>query len=75
MSNSKEIALQQALVGVLYVAKEQGADIVALCEQVKAGLYDSGNPYRYTSADYVVPASEAIDEALSFLNEQWKVID
>ncbi len=72
MSTNKEIALQQALSAILYVAKEQGSDISVICEKAKNGLYNSGNLYRYTSADYVVPASEAIDEALSFVNEQWK---
>lgn len=72
MTNSKEIALQQALAAVLYVAKEQGIDITKLCEKVKSGLFDSGKLYRYTSADYVTPASEAIDEALSFVNTQWE---
>ncbi len=72
MSKNKETALQQALAAILYVAKEQGSDISTICEKAKTGLFDSGNLYRYTSADYVVPASEAIDEALSFVNEQWK---
>ena len=51
MSNKKEIATHQALVAILYVAKEQGTDIGKLCETVKSGLFDSGNLYRYTSAD------------------------
>lgn len=72
MKNNKEIAIQQALAAILYVAKEQGADIDMLCEKVKSGLFNSTNLYRYTSADYVVPAGEAIDEALEFVNKQWR---
>ncbi|MCK6437595.1 hypothetical protein [Rivihabitans pingtungensis] len=72
MSNKKEIATHQALVAILYVAKEQGTDIEKLCEMVKSGLLDSGNLYRYTSADYVTLAGEAIDEAFNFVNGQWQ---
>jgi hypothetical protein len=72
---SKEIATQQALTAILYVAKEQGIDIDKVCETARFGLFDSGNLYRYTSADYVVPAGKSIDEALQFVNEQWKARD
>jgi len=72
MSSKKEVATQQALAAILYVAKEQGVDVGKLCETVKSGLFDSGNLYRYTSADYVTTAGDAIDEALQFVNEQWK---
>ena len=72
MPSKKEVATQQALAAILYVAKEQGVDVDKLCETVKSGLLDSGKLYRYTFADYVIASGDAIDEALHFVNKQWK---
>ena len=40
----REIALHQALVGVLYVAKEQGVDIDDLVEEVRTRLLANEPP-------------------------------
>lgn len=61
---TEKIALETALAAILYEAKAMGVDTELLCERAKSGIFDSGKPYRWASADIVVPARNAIDEAL-----------
>lgn len=60
----EKVALETALAAILYEAKAMGIDTKSLCETAKSGLIDGGKPYRWASADIVVPAGNAIDQAL-----------
>jgi hypothetical protein len=62
---SSTVALETALAAVFCEAKNLGYDIEALAEAAKSGLFDGGKPYRWASADVVVPASHAIDKAIA----------
>ena len=59
----KIVALETAIAAILCEAKKQGVDIARICESAKSGLFDGSKPYRWASADVVVPAQEAIDSA------------
>lgn len=62
--NSPE-ALSIALFAVLYEAKAMGLDVDAICTKAKDGLFDGAKPYRGGSANWVVPAQNAIETALT----------
>lgn len=62
--NSPE-ALSIALFAVLYEAKALGWDIDAICTKAMDGLFDGAKPYRGGSANWVVPAQDAIKTALA----------
>jgi len=58
----REIALHQALVGVLYVAKEQGVDIDDLVEEIRTRLL--GNEMlRIVEHPHVTNAITELEEA------------
>jgi hypothetical protein len=57
-------ALSIALHAVLFEAKALGVDIDAVCRKATEGMVDGGKPYRGGSAKWVVPASDAIKDAL-----------
>jgi len=60
----REIALNQALVALLFEAKRLGADPVELVERAKAGLL--GNSiYRFVEHPHVSNAIAELDEALT----------
>ena len=56
-------ALSIALHAVLFEAKALGVDIDAVCRKATEGMVDGGKPYRGGSANWVVPASDAIKDA------------
>lgn len=58
-------ALSIALHAVLYEAKELGFDVDAICKKASEGMIDGAKPYRGGSANWVVPASDAINDALA----------
>ena len=62
------VALKTALAAILCEAKTLNIDIVKVCDAAKAGLFDAGKPYRWASADIVMPAINEIDEALEIAN-------
>lgn len=64
----KIIVLETAIAAILCEAKKQGVDVERICEAAKSGLFDGSKPYRWASADVVLPAQEAIDSALKIAN-------
>lgn len=58
-------ALSIALHAVLFEAKALGVDIDSVCRKAIEGMVDGGKPYRGGSANWVVPASDAIKDALA----------
>ena len=59
----REIALHQALVGVLYVAKEKGVDIDDLVEDLKSRLLGNQLP-RIVEHPHVTNAINEVEEAV-----------
>ena len=57
--------LSIALHAVLYEAKALGYDVEKICEKATEGMFDGAKPYRGGSANWVVPASVAIEDALA----------
>lgn len=62
----REIALHQALVGVLYVAKEQGVDIDDLVEEVRTRMMGNEMP-RITEPPHFTNAISELEEARNFV--------
>lgn len=64
---NKEVpeALSIALHAVLYEAKALGYDVEKICKKATEGVVDGAKLYRGGSANWVVPASEAIEGALA----------
>ena len=63
--------LKIALAAVLSEARDMGLDVEAICSKAKDGVCDSGKRYRLgSSANYVTPVREAIEEALKIANSQ-----
>lgn len=58
-------ALSIALHAVLYEAKAFGVDVDKICAKATEGMFDGAKPYRSGSANWVVPASDAIKDALA----------
>jgi hypothetical protein len=58
-------ALSIALHAVLYGAKVLGVNVDEICAKATEGMFDGGKPYRSGSANWVVPASDAIKDALA----------
>lgn len=58
-------ALGIALVAVLYEADLLGIDINQVCLAATTGMVDGAKPYRSGSANWVVPTTEAIEDALA----------
>lgn len=57
--------LSIALHAILFEAKALGYDVDAICRKATEGMVDNAKPYRGGSANWVVPASEAIEDALA----------
>jgi hypothetical protein len=66
--NSPE-ALSIALFAVLYEAKAMGLDVDAICRKANDGLIDGAKPYRGGSANWVVPAQDAIKTAIAAVKD------
>ena len=64
-SKNDSLALSIALHAVLYEAKALGLDVEAICTKATEGMFDGGKPYRGGSANWAVPASDAIKDALA----------
>ncbi|MES2756347.1 MAG: hypothetical protein V4693_03155 [Pseudomonadota bacterium] len=64
MNQNSPEALSIALFAVLFEAKSLGYDVDAICKKATDGMVDGGKTYRGGSANWVVPANEAIETAL-----------
>lgn len=63
-------ALSIALHAVLSEAKALGFDVDAICRKATDGMMDGAKPYRGGSANWVVPAQDAIKDALTAVKDQ-----
>lgn len=58
-------ALSIALHAILHEAKSLGVNVDEICAKATEGMFDGAKPYRSGSANWVVPACDAIKDALA----------